>query len=60
MILKIAPLAEFSTAMLPRCASIVFLAIDKPRPVPFALVVEKGSNKESMMAAGALVLNNDD
>ena len=49
VILKTAPSRVLCTPMVPRCASKVFLAIDKPRPVPLALVVEKGSNKESIM-----------
>ena len=50
MIVKVVGL--FSTEISPRCCSTMFLQLAKPNPVPFCLVVNKGSNILDMFSSG--------
>ena len=46
------PPSGLSAQIRPPCASMIVRAIDRPRPMPFALVVKKESNRRETSASG--------
>jgi hypothetical protein len=44
----------FVTSILPPCASIIYLQLTRPKPVPLCLIVNKGSNIFEIIFSGIL------